>query len=116
MNSSEFRAWLSGLLEGLACREIDLRLMDTIMRKVEAYRGEPATQHATYPAPAQAVYEEADEPPPTPQPKTLKEALAATKKHPVRKKEAPQGPLENSTPVAAAPAYNPDDPQVVRIG
>lgn len=108
MSPSEFRSWLTGLLEGLACREVDPRLLDRVMAKVEEYRGE-------YRPTLQATEEDAS---PTPQPSTLKAALDGMKGLPKKKLKASATPteLENSTPVAPSPPYNPDNPQVVRLG
>lgn len=100
MTVGELRAWLAGHLEALAGRELPATQIDLIMRRfADVYRGGGAVAPEESPAPVKVA-----EPTPTQQ------------KYPPRKPKKALAPLENQTPVADKPPYNPEDPQVVRLG
>ncbi len=134
--SPEDRAWLAGILEGLAGREVDPRLIDRIISRCEggrqpyqkAERATPAQVAALPSGPGYGDYDGPGAPPlseadavegalpPVAQPARtiaeMKAQLAAGAPKRKRRVEA----TENSTPVAEKPPYNPENPTVVRMG
>lgn len=122
--SPEDRAWLAGVLEGLACREVDPRLVDRIISRCsrgakQASPPPPLPTPASYgdydgpgapPLPEEAMVEAAL-PPPAKSLDEMKAQLAAGPKTKRGKRN-----LENTTPVAEAPPYTPNNPTVVRLG
>lgn len=130
MNRAEFRAWLGGLLEGFAAGDIAPATLDRLVSKIEANapgRGDAAKQSAPEPRPAD--YGDYDGPgaPPSEEDaaggqamtlediQKLKDASGKAKKVPKARRGAAAGAVENTTPAAPQPPYNPNDPQVVRM-
>ena len=136
--SPEDRAWLAGILEGLAGREVDPRLIDRIITRCEGARPsfnrlskEQTAQAAAIPAgPGYGDYDGPGAPPPPEDPvepapqfkpaATIEEmraqADAAKKLVAERAAKKPRSKGGHSTPVAEEPPYTPDNPTVVRMG
>lgn len=132
MSAGEYRAWLGGLIEGLSGREMTAGALDSLIKRIETNRPGAAVASRIVRQPSPEEYPDYDGPgaPPPSAEEMMSEAMEVAtviptpeaptptqKKYPPRaKRGGPRGPLENTTPLAAAPPYTPDDPQVVRLG
>lgn len=130
MSAGEYRAWLGGLIEGLSGREMTPGALDSLIKRIETNRpGASAAPARVVRQPLPTDYPDYDGPgaPPPAAEEMMAEAMEVAtaiptpdaptptqKKYPPRGKKP--GKLENTTPLAAAPPYTPDDPQVVRLG
>lgn len=131
MSPGEYKAWIGGLIEGLSGREMTPGALDSLVKRIETNRPGAGDQPKKFRPPVPEDYGEYDGPgaPPPPAEEMVAEAMEPAtviptpaaptptqKKYPPRARKTAGGKLENSTPVADAPPYTPDDPQVVRLG